>query len=288
MTTHQSTRRAILAGAASVPVTAVALASHASSTAIAARRMLPAGDDPIFAAIKRCRVAETAFDADPEGPSVGLRPAREALARTVATTPAGLAALTGFLREQSNKYDTFYFDGESDEPRAFGLSLDDSVRGLTGLVRWSPAVATDDLIFAAIEQHRRLFAAQLDAIHRHSELEETLPREVMRSRITAYDDLIVETDDPRWIAAEREVSDGWDAVNGAGCELTNVQPTTPAGLVALLRYAGEIEADEGRAGVPDALLNDDDANVNAERGAPFAYFILQNAARAIEQITAAA
>ena len=162
MTAQRSTRRAILAGAAAIPVSAIAVASLAPSTAIAAPTLL-ASDDPIFAAIERCRAAEALFDADPEGPGVGLRPARQALARTAATTPAGLAALTGFLREQSNRYDAFYFDCESDEPRAFGLALDESVRGMTGLAPWSPgadaAERPDDPIFAVIERHRKAVAA---------------------------------------------------------------------------------------------------------------------------------
>jgi len=52
--------------------------------------------------------------------------ARIALAETVPTTPAGLAALTGFLREQTTALAESFFDRD-EEHEAFFKSLDITV-----------------------------------------------------------------------------------------------------------------------------------------------------------------
>jgi hypothetical protein len=91
--------------------------------------------DPAFAAVARARAAEEAFAApralDNYTADVDLTEARAALAATVATTPAGLAAITGFVREMTRELGDFYFEGE--EVIAFADSLDAAVRRLAGL-----------------------------------------------------------------------------------------------------------------------------------------------------------
>ena len=54
MTTHRTTRRAMLAGAASVPIAALASAASAAPAAEASTRASPISD-PVFAAIKKHR-----------------------------------------------------------------------------------------------------------------------------------------------------------------------------------------------------------------------------------------
>jgi hypothetical protein len=103
-----------------------------------------------------------------------------------------------------------------------------------------------DPILALIEQHKaaeRDFGAKLDVIEK---LEETLPQHLRRSWIC---DLlgagIIATDDPRWIAAERA---SWDALRETerlAIALFDMQPLTVAGLVSLLHYAHQYEADGG-------------------------------------------
>jgi hypothetical protein len=68
------------------------------------------------------------YDAD-----VALDEARAALAATVATTPAGLAAITGFVREMTRELGDFYFEDE--EAMVFAASLDAAVRGIAGMPR---------------------------------------------------------------------------------------------------------------------------------------------------------
>ena len=66
---------------------------------------------------------------------VGLDEARAALAATVATTPAGLAVITGFIREVTRQIGDAYFqDGEA---VMFADSLDAAVAGLRGFRRGS-------------------------------------------------------------------------------------------------------------------------------------------------------
>jgi len=61
----------------------------------------------------------------------GLDEARAALAATVATTPAGLAVITGFIREVTRQIGDAYFqDGEA---VMFADSLDAAVRRIAGL-----------------------------------------------------------------------------------------------------------------------------------------------------------
>ena len=87
--------------------------------------------------------------------------ARIALARTVPTTPAGLAALTTFIREKSVECGEFYFAADDpDEQFLFVASLDAAARGMAGLKPWGGVVdaQTVDPIFAAIERQKRLWA----------------------------------------------------------------------------------------------------------------------------------
>jgi hypothetical protein len=91
--------------------------------------------DPAFAAVARARAAEKAFTAAALAgnydANVGLTEARAALAATVATTPAGLAVITGFVREMTRDLEEFYFEDE--EAVTFANSLDAAVRRIAGL-----------------------------------------------------------------------------------------------------------------------------------------------------------
>src|SRR4030088_473833 len=71
------------------------------------------------------------------------------------------------------------------------------------------AVAPEpDPIFAAIAAHRQAYTAIGADLRRHSALEEELPQEKRQTFIHAHEEKIIETDDPRWIAAEVALSDG--------------------------------------------------------------------------------
>ena len=90
-------------------------------------------------------------------------------------------------------------------------------------------------------------------VDRQGELEDQLPDGKCRSSITVWDEVIVETDDPRWIEGEREIIRTMGAADDAAIELLNVAPTTMAGLCALVEHACTHDKD-GRQW-PDGLVS---------------------------------
>jgi hypothetical protein len=68
----------------------------------------------------------------------------------------------------------------------------------------------------------------------------------------------VDTDDPRWVAHLRELDTIFDAKMKRAWDLVDTQPTTLAGIAALLRYADEFEAagNDCRAGPRLPLLGE--------------------------------
>jgi hypothetical protein len=129
-----------------------------------------------------------------------------------------------------------------------------------------PANALADPIFDAIEAHQAARLAFENAFSRGCALEKELPREKTRSWITAWEETIVETDDPRWIGSIREVNRASDAANDAAYALANVAPTTMAGVVGLLRYAISIRSEEW----PEGVQSDDDTETR-----PWHYFLIE-------------
>src|ERR1035437_9513987 len=122
----------------------------------------------------------------------------------------------------------------------------------------APAIASQrvpDPILEAIEAHKGAYAAFDTAVGVNSTLQEELAKERRRSSITVWETRIVETDDSRWIAAERAVSEGSDNETAAAMMLINVKPTTLTGAAALLEYVAHERPDEEW---PDELVDDDD------------------------------
>jgi hypothetical protein len=92
-----------------------------------------------------------------------------------------------------------------------------------------------DPIFAAIEAHRRAVATHDETVGVESALEVGLPADQTRSRIRAWEETIVEGDDPRWVAAVRTRWNASELMDDAGIGLLNTEPATVAGVEALLR-----------------------------------------------------
>jgi hypothetical protein len=109
-------------------------------------------------------------------------------------------------------------------------------------------------MIAAIEAHRRAIAAHDDAVSAESALEQSLPNDRRRSVITAWEETIVESDDPRWPAALRARSEASISMDGLAIDLLNIEATTVAGIEALLRYFADQEDD---AIFPEEVSNDD-------------------------------
>jgi hypothetical protein len=76
-----------------------------------------------------------------------------------------------------------------------------------------------------------------------------LKRNYPRASGYLWDEKYVETDDPRWLISNRDLVSAIHPEWDAAAALVTIQPTTRAGVVALLRYAFEVE-DRG-AGWPD-------------------------------------
>jgi hypothetical protein len=92
-----------------------------------------------------------------------------------------------------------------------------------------------DPILAAIERHKAANAKVVSWVDRYGKLENELPAERWRSDISNEE--IVETDDPRWIEAERELGQAWNAETDAAWALLEVLPTTREGLLTLIEHA---------------------------------------------------
>ena len=61
--------------------------------------------------------------------------------------------------------------------------------------------------------------------------------------MTVWSEEIVDTDDPRWIFAEREVMRLFDVAKDALTDLLVAKPTTIGGIVATLRYVQAMDND---------------------------------------------
>jgi hypothetical protein len=114
-----------------------------------------------------------------------------------------------------------------------------------------PAATADgpDPILTAIEAHRRAVAAYGEAV----DIEVSLPADRRRSRINVWEETIVETDDPRWLASERAHEDASNTMDDLAIDLLKIEPATVAGIEALLRYF----ADDEENLFPDDVARDD-------------------------------
>jgi hypothetical protein len=139
------------------------------------------------------------------------------------------------------------------------------------------SAAEADPIFAAIEAHRRAVVAHDQAVGIENSLEESLPDEQRQSRMKVWEKTIVETDDPSWIAAVQTRWEASESMDDFAINLLNTEPTTVAGVDALLRYF----ADQEEGLFPERVSNDDDS---AEA---FGSYLVRHAANALRKITAA-
>jgi hypothetical protein len=110
-----------------------------------------------------------------------------------------------------------------------------------------------DPMFAAIEDHRRAVATFGKAVDTETALEVSLPADRRRSRISAWEETIVEGDDPRWLASERVRRAASNAMDDSAIDLLNTEPSTVAGIAALLGYF----ADQEEAFFPHEVITDD-------------------------------
>ncbi len=217
------TRRKILGTAAG----AAALAAGASLMAAAP------GPDPIFAAIDafhRADAAVVAVDGNiPDELGDQCHEAYLAVVRTRPTTPAGLAALTSWVRERTDWLcaNSSHLPGE--ELCAIAAAIDDATRGMSGLEPFSPPLpaamaVSADPAFALIAEKLAADAAHGEAIDAQDEAE------------LVHEDGSAATEE-----AWHRSSAACHIVNEADWRLATTPPMTLAGVAAVLRFANEIE-----------------------------------------------
>jgi hypothetical protein len=134
--------------------------------------------------------------------------------------------------------------------------------------------AEADPIFAAIEAHRAAIAAHDQAVGIENSLEESLPDEQRQSRMKVWEKTIVETDDPSWIAAVQTRWEASESMDDLAINLLNTEPTTVAGIEALLRYFADQEE-----GLFPEEVNHDDGSEDA-----FGAYLVRHAADALRKI----
>lgn len=65
-----------------------------------------------------------------------------------------------------------------------------------------------------------------------------IPGERRKSKITAWESIIVEIDDPLWIATEREIHRLSECETEAAVAMLGCDDMTPIGAIALLQHSG--------------------------------------------------
>jgi hypothetical protein len=130
-------------------------------------------------------------------------------------------------------------------------------RVLAGIsVAVAPAVASvdkslgaialpDDPIFAAIKAHHHAVAHETACLEAEYRLAEALPENQMTWHFNDSDDEWTPpdgcTDAPEWIEVQQNISEAYDLRHDAIEALLTTEPTTLAGVVALLEYVGSPE-----------------------------------------------
>jgi hypothetical protein len=206
------------AGAAAIATTAPGIADVAEP-------------DPIFAALESYRRAHALFFADfdddiPDEICDQHGDACSVMRRTRPTTPAGLAVLTTWAREQADWLCVNSSQLFAEDLCTLTATIDDATRGMSGLNPWSPPLlaVSADPAFALIAEKRAIDVVHCSAIDAQDAAE---GRFGSRS-------------DEAWEAAEH-CKTACEAANEIEWRLAFTKPTTLAGVAAVLRFANQIE-----------------------------------------------
>jgi hypothetical protein len=130
------------------------------------------------------------------------------------------------------------------------------------------ACAEPDPIYAAIAAHQRFAAEWYACVSRECDL----PK----------DEFLNKT--PRYVEAQQATETANDRMDDAACALSGIEPTSVAGVMALLSYYAEIESKGEESIFPTSLVDADDPAVSESWGATYGYFIARNAARALGKL----
>ena len=120
------------------------------------------------------------------------------------------------------------------------------------------------------------------AIDEHSRCKGSIPQEQRQSYIDAWEEVIVDTDDPRWISAERTTFRAYHQMEDRACDLVHIAPTTIAGVTALMTYVAVVEKDgDSDLAWPNRL---DDEQGDRVLGKRWSYFLHRNLAVSMQSI----
>jgi hypothetical protein len=238
-TNTSPTRRKILGTIAAAAATAVA------AKPVAAACIGPIAPDPIFAAIDAFRRAHALFFAEhvddiPDEIGDQYSAACSVMQRTRPTTPAGLAVLTTWAREQADWLCANSSVLNSEDYCALTASIDDATRGMSGLEPWSPPPLTEsaelDAAFTLIAEKRAADVAHDKAIDTYGEFD---------NRRDRSSDAAIE--------AQENSAAACHFANEVDWKLATTIPTTLAGVAAVLRFANQIEDEGGEWPDTDAI-----------------------------------
>ena len=167
------TRRNMIGAMATVGAAAIATTAPATADV--------AGPDPIFAAFDAFRRAHALFFAEfvddiPDEIGDQYNAACRVMQRTRPTTPAGLAVLTTWAREQTDWFCANSSVPDSEDTCALAATIDDATRGMSGLEPRSPLPEIDADLVTMGEQ----FAKLIDQHETASDLETPLHEEMER------------------------------------------------------------------------------------------------------------
>jgi hypothetical protein len=112
----------------------------------------------------------------------------------------------------------------------------------SALIPSTAAASEADPIHKAIADHVTALAALEAGLDVMYALEAEIPQKLRQSSISVWEEVIVETDDPRWIESEKNLHALWEADEDAAMGLINTEPTTLAGAAALMRHVAALEA----------------------------------------------
>jgi hypothetical protein len=152
------------------------------------------------------------------------------------------------------------------------------------------AKASNDPIFQLIEQHKVATDALEAACTHLSEMEQAISKRLRQGRSICFEVKTVETDDPRWTAANIRWTDCSARQDDIAIEMLNVKPTTLAGLQAMLTYAVQHVA-EGHIWPDGEQIKDDDDRDQGEavlglHNRDWNFYLMRNLGEAIQSIAA--
>jgi hypothetical protein len=148
--------------------------------------------------------------------------------------------------------------------------------------------ANDDPIMQLIDRHKAA-TDDLDAACSHlSDMEEAIPDQLRQGDACRWEVDVVETDAPRWTAANIRYNDCIIRQDAIAIEMLKVRPTTLTGLRAMLTYAAQHVA-EGYIWPNDRdqlkHLDQDEDTMNPG-GRDWNFYLIRNLGEAVQGIAA--